>query len=165
MLQNQLPSTYTMLQVGSPPSTLGCPYCLQHICSKGGRIKHIQVKHHVNRHNSHASNLTLPPSLSHSKLSSHNIHWLFNLEQPPSPNLSNSTPSPSPPPSHREVDAANNLGDIGIHKYPQFNQGYIPPDLNVGDELNEDLLFKDKPIAPDPPHHVKYVYHPKLDGK
>lgn len=90
--------------------------------------KHIQVKHHVNGHNPHASNLTLPPSLSHSESSSHNIHWQFDSEQPPSPNLSHSTPSPSPPPSHGEVDAVNNLGDIGMHaEYPQFDQGYIPP--------------------------------------
>src|SRR5271168_3343150 len=150
MLQNQnlqLRNTYDTVQlgVGSPPPTLACPHCLQHFHSKGGRTKHIRVKHHTNGHNLHAS--------SHSP--SHNVQF------EPSPIQSDSTPSP--PPSCGEVDA-DNFSDIDILDTPQFDHDYIQPDLNVGDKLNKDLLPRDDPMeqpAPDAPH-ITHFYHPKL---
>ena len=151
-----------MLQIGSPPPTLACPYtgCLRHFHSKGGCTKHIQVKHHANEPNPHVSNLTIPPSPVPSSYhsSSHNVQF----EWPPNPISSDFTPSS---PSCGEVD---NFSNIGIDaEYPQFDQDYIPPDLNIGDNLTPP---RDNPMeqqhAPSPnAPHITYIYHPKLDGK
>lgn len=173
MLRNQnlqLHNTYTTLQVGSPPPTLACPYCLRHFHSKGGRTKHIQVKHHgdhANGPNPHSSYLILPPSPVPSESSSNSSSHSVQFERPPSPIIpSDSTPwSPSPSPSLGEADTADNFADIGIDaEYPQFNQDHIPPDLNTGDELNEDLPPRDNPM-PVEQHTITYIYHPKLNGK
>lgn len=167
MLQNQnlqLHNTYTTLQVGSPPPTLPCPCCPRHFRSKGGRTKHIQVKHHMNGPNPHASKLTLPPSPAGVPFSdsSHSSSHNFQFKRPPS-----SIPVTSDS-SCGEVDAADNFSDIGIDaEYPLFDRDYIPPDLNVGDELNEDPPPRDSPMeqhAPNP-SHITYIYHPKLNGK
>ena len=149
-----------MLQIGSPPPTLACPYsgCLRHFRSKGGCTKHIQVKHHVNGPNPHASNLTIPPSPvpSSSHSSSHNVQF----ERPPNPIPSDSTPSS---PSHGEVDAADNFANIGIDaEYPQFDQDYIPPDLNLGGKL---MPPRNNPMEQQHAPDITYIYHPKLDSK
>jgi hypothetical protein len=161
MRKLQLHNTHstTILQVGSPPPTLACPYCPRHFHSKGGHTKHIRAKHDAN-----GPNLTLPPSPtpSLSRSSSHNVQF----KQPPSPIPSD--PTPTPPPSYGEVDAADNFADIGLDaEYPQFDRNDIPPDLNVGDEFNEDLLPGDNPMEQHAPNplQITYIYHPKLDGK
>ena len=155
-----LPPRNATLQVGSPPPTLACHFCPRHFHSKGGRTKHMQVKHQHKLEgnglgaNPHASNLnlTLSPSpvLSPSHSSSHNVQF----KRSPSPIPSDDTPSPPPSPSGGEVDAA----DIGIGaEYPQLDQDYNPPNFNVGDEQHA------QPQAnPGAPH---ITYHPKLNGK
>ena len=173
MLQNQNQLHNSYITLGSPPPAFACPHCPRHFYSKGGRTKHINVKHHrthTNGPNPLAYNLTLPPSPvpSSPHSSSHNIQF----ERPPSPSPIPSNSTPPPTPSHGEVDAADNavdnFADIGIDaEYPQFDQDYIPPDLNVGDELNIDLPPRDNPMerhAPNAPH-ITYIYHPKLNGK
>ena len=98
----------------------------------------------------------LQTSSSHS--SSHN-----NDGQPPSPIPSN--PTTSHPPSSTE-DAINYFADINVDdEYSKIDQD-IPPDINIGDESNEDLPTRDKPMeqhAPNP--QIRYIYHPKLNGK
>jgi hypothetical protein len=169
----------TTLQIGSPP-TLPCPHCPRHFRSKGGRRKHLQVKHpdHTNGPNphAHATNLVaLPPSPVPS--SSHSSS--YNIERLPSPITpdSETTPSESPPSSRAEleVDAADDFADIDIdaeYPGPQFDQDYVPPDVDqdyvppdvyqdyvppdvdVGDALNDNL-----------PPRQSTIYHPKLNGK
>jgi hypothetical protein len=152
----------TTLQVGSPPPTLTCPFCLRHFHSKGGRTKHIQVKHRTNGSNGNPHALSLPPSpvpsLALSSVPSHTGNVQF--EQPLSFIPSQSTPSP--PPSHGEFYAADNNSDIGF-EYPQFNRDYTP-DLDVGDELNNNLDVLPRDDTPNTPQ-TTYTYHPKLDGK
>ena len=176
-----------MLQIGSPPPTLACPFCPRHFHSKGGRTKHIRIKHHENGPNPHVSNLTVPssPVPSSPNSSSHNVQ----LDQPPSPVPPD--PSSSPLPLHGEVNTADNFSDIDIDaEHPQLD---LPPDLNVGDESNENLPPGDNPLeqhgldlnvssddesnedlpsvenpleqhSSNPPH-ITYTYHPKLNGE
>jgi hypothetical protein len=176
MLRNQDPQLHstsgypTTLQVGSPPPTLPCPHCLRHFRSKGGRTKHIKVKHRTHT-NGPDPELSLPPSSSHS--SSHTVQ----IEQPPSPipsdaeypqfDLDYIPPSPS---SSHSLQSSHNVqferppsliqSDA---EFPQFDPDYIPPDLNIGNEVNEDNPME-QPGAPNPPH-ITYIYHPKLNGK
>lgn len=159
------------VQLGSPPPTLPCSHCPRRFRSKGGRTKHIKVKHPPGANaggpnlNPQASNLTPPPSPAPSSLhsSSHNIRF----EQPPSPIPSGSTPIP--PPSRGEADA-----DIGVdaeYPQPEFDRDCTPPasELNMGDdsEWNDDLppTGRDDPMQVDAPNAPHIIYHPKLNGE
>ena len=64
-------NAYTL---GSPPSTLSCPYCSRHFHSKGGRTQHIWAKHHIGGHEPHGSD----PPLRHHLLPPHCTHLLLN---------------------------------------------------------------------------------------
>jgi hypothetical protein len=171
MLQNQSlqphNTTYSVLQVGSPPPTLACPSCPRHFHSKGGRTKHIRAKH-ANGPNPHASNLTRPLALSPVPTSPNLSLHTVQFERPPSPIPSDSTASSPRPPSRGEVDLADNFADIGVEAdYLQLDRDHRSPDLNVNDEMNEDLPPRDNPMEriPNPPHTSTYIYHPHLNGK
>jgi hypothetical protein len=104
------------------------------------------------------------PSLALSTAPSHTGNVQF--ERPPSPIPSESDSTPSPPPSHGELYAADNITDSDIgagFEYPQFNRDYTP-DLDVGDELNNDLDALPRDDTPNTPQ-TTYTYHPKLDGR
>lgn len=155
--------TYTTLQVGSPPPTLACPICPRHFYTKGGRRKHLQAKHDalVNVPNPHAFNPpTVPPPVPSSPYSPQSSHYI-KFEQPPSPIPSDSTSSDSPSPSRASGDIY--IADNNFAEYLQFDREDTPPDLNIGDELNEDLPPREQ-HTPNPPQ-ITYIYHPKLNGK
>ena len=134
-------NTYTL---GSPPPTLGCPFCPRHFRSKGGHTQHIRAKHHIDGREPHGSNPSLPPS--------------------PVPSESTT------PPSREEVNTAN--PDIDVEQ-PPFDLNSPPPDV-YGDQLNEDLppgedvMERPDPLHPPDPLHrpcLMRSYHPKLDGE
>lgn len=65
----------------------------------------------------------------------------------------------------------DNFSDIGEDaEYLQLDRDQRSPDLNVNDEMNEDLPPRDNsnPMEHTPdrdPPHIRYIYHPYLNGK
>ena len=160
----ELHKSYTTLGIRSPPPTFPCPYCPRYLHSNSGRRKHIKLKHsgpgllHLELDEVEGPNPDSAPNLPPSSSSSHN-----NDDQLPSPIPLASDPTSSDPPSGAE-DAIDYFGDINVDD--EYSEMDIPPDLNIGDESNEDLPPRDNPMeqhAPNP--QIRYIYHPKLNGK
>ena len=178
----ELHKSYTTLGIRSPPPTFPCPYCPRYLHSNSGRRKHIKLKHsgpgllHLELDEVEGPNPDSAPNLPPSSSSSHNNDDRLPIPIPlasdsshnnddrlPSPIPLASDPTSSDPPSGAE-DAIDYFGDINVDD--EYSEMDIPPDLNVGDESNEDLPPRDNPMeqhAPNP--QIRYIYHPKLNGK
>lgn len=137
--------------LGSPPSTVACPYCPRHFKTKGGRNRHIQAKH---------SGMREPQAPNPST----------------DPSRTSSSPEPSDfasPPSDSDDDLEPNAYlDIDDHQFNDFDQGSLGGDFDQGSlggasdsdqgSLGGDSDQGERHVS-DVPHIIR-IYHPKLDG-